>query len=157
MSPSIAYGWIWNAIPNLAIQFPKMVLAGGLRTGLACASHKHIGASRFRYSWSPESLPKCLSLCQGFRFIPRESNQFFHMTRLLLMYYINMKLWLPEYHLIHSTSLSLSSRALLIICKHINSSIRIDLLCDTLISIICAKIALHSRGLSSYWTLLKPV
>ena len=30
-----------------------------------------------------------------------------------------------------------------------NSSISIDLLCNTLISIICAKIASHSRGLSS--------
>ena len=44
MSPSIAYGWIWNAIPDLAIQFPKVVLAGGSRTSLS-QSHKHIGAS----------------------------------------------------------------------------------------------------------------
>ena len=39
-------------------------------------SHKHIGASQFRCAQSPESLPKCLGLCWGFRFIPRESNQF---------------------------------------------------------------------------------
>ena len=39
-------------------------------------SHKHVGASRFRYSWSPELLSKCLSLCQGFIFIPGESNWF---------------------------------------------------------------------------------
>ena len=32
MSLSITYGWIWNTIPDLAIQFPKAVLAGGSRT-----------------------------------------------------------------------------------------------------------------------------
>ena len=40
---------------------------------------------------------------------PTDSRVFLCMTRLFLMYYINMKLWLPEYHLIHSTSLLLSS------------------------------------------------
>ena len=160
MSPSIAYGWIWNAIPNLAIQFPKMVLAGGLRTGLACASHKHIGALGLGIPEALSHFPSVWAsarVSDSFPENPTNSWAFFHMTRLLLMYYIHMKLWLPEYHLIHSTSLSLSSRELLIICKHINSSIRIDLLCNTLISIICAKIALHARGLSSYWALLKPV
>ena len=39
----------------------------------------------------------------------------------------------------------------LIICEpHTNLSISIDLLCNTLISIIHAKIALHSRRLSSH-------
>ena len=41
----------------------------------------------------------------------------------------------------------------LIVCEpHTNLNISIDLLCDTLITIICAKIASRSRRLSSYQT-----
>ena len=55
----------------------------------------------------------------------------------------------PEYIIftLHLTVLKLRH---LIICEPCtNSSISIDSLCDTLISIICAKIALHSCGISS--------
>ena len=69
------------------------------------------------------------------------------------MYYINMKLQLPQksiYSLYIFTTLK--PRHLIVCEPHTNSSISIDLLCNTLISIICAKIASHSHGLSSIQT-----
>ena len=75
-SPNVVCCGIRNAIPDLAIRLPKAVLAGGSRITLPRASLKHVGVPRFRYSRSPESLPKCLSPCQGFRLVPGESNRF---------------------------------------------------------------------------------
>ena len=66
------------------------------------------------------------------------------------MYYINMKLQRPK-NIIYSLYIftALKPRHLIICEPHTNLSISIDSLCDTLISIICAKIASRSRGLSS--------
>ena len=123
----------------------------------------------------PEALSHFLSVClQGFQ-IPGESNRFWSIpsndyitlgyghswmgppqnksTCLpTFMYYINMKPQLPEYHLIHSTSLSLSSWELLIVSSRHQSSICIDSLRNILSYIIHANIASCSCGLRSYCT-----
>ena len=56
--------------------------------------------------------------------------------------------------IIHSLYIltALKLRHLIVYEPRTNLSISIDLLCDTLISIICAKIASRSRGLSSIRT-----
>ena len=69
-------------------------------------------------------IPKALShlpsvrasaeVSDSFQESPTDSQAFLHMTSLPLMYYINMKLQLLKYHLIHSTSLLLSSRDFLL-------------------------------------------
>ena len=69
------------------------------------------------------------------------------------MYSINTKLRLPNknHHSLYILT-ALKPRHLIICEPHTNLSISIDSLCDTLISIIHAKIALHSHGLSSIQT-----
>ena len=55
----------------------------------------------------------------------------------------------PKYILFTLHLTALKPRHLIVCKPHTNSSISIDSLCDTLISIIRAKIALRSHGLSS--------
>ena len=152
MSPSIAYGWIWNTIPNLAIWFPKMVQVGSSRTSLPCVSHKHIGASQFKDLQSPESFTE---VSGSFPESPTDSQALLCMISLLfhiLYKYEALASKISSHSLIIFTAFK--PRHLIICEPCTNLSISLNSLCDTLISIICAKIASHSHGLSSYWTLV---
>ena len=86
-----------------------MVLAGGWRITLSHPSHKHIGTSLLWYSWSLESLPKCLGLllgCQNHSWRVQLILEYsFIWLDYSFMYYINTKLQLPIHH--HFTTLHL--------------------------------------------------
>ena len=83
---------------------------------------------------------------------PIDSRAFLRMTRILP--HVQYKYKAKASQLIHSLYIltALKLRHLIICEPRTNSSISIDSLCDTLISIICAKIASRSRRLSSYRT-----
>ena len=54
-------------IPDLAIQLPKAVLAGGSKIALPCPSHKPCVGPLFWYPQGIESLLNCLNVLQGFQ------------------------------------------------------------------------------------------
>jgi hypothetical protein len=101
MSPSIAYGWVWNTIPDLAIWFQRRYRL--VARGLACLM------------WATNMLePLGLGIPEALCHLPSvwaSAGFQIHSQRVqpilkpsfvwlvyYLMYYINTKLWLPKYH-----------------------------------------------------------
>ena len=145
-SPNVVCCGIRNAIPDLAIRLPKAVLVGGSRIALPRASLKHVGVPRFRYHRSPESLPKCLSLCRGFRFIPGESNQFSSIPSYdqIIPHVLYKYEASASNTLSHSlTSLSLSTREPLTISVQssieVSASTRSEILITSIIRVIASR------------------
>ena len=109
--------------------------------------------------WGLEALSKCLSLSLVFQIHSQKVQPILKHSFIWLVYCLHV---IYKYEALAS---KISSHSLiifttfkprhLIICEPCtNLSISLNSLYNTLISIIYAKIASHSHGLSSYWTLV---
>ena len=145
MSPSIAYCWVWNAIPDLAIQLPKAVLVRGSRITLPHPSHKLCVSYLFWYPWGIESLvfEPPTEVSGLFLETPNDSQAFAHMTR--IHPHVSYKYLVTHPQNTTLLLVALKPRTSHCLTKCNNLSIHINSLCNTLISIIHVKIALCSQ------------
>lgn len=97
---SIIFCWVWKTIPDLAIQLPKVVLAGGWRITLPCLSHKLHGTSLFWYPQDIELLLGCLNLLLGFQDYSWRLQVILEHSLIwrecTFLYYINIQLHIPN-------------------------------------------------------------